>query len=94
MGIDLKEFENYNTNIGLIRKRIKDEDLYLKEFVIGNKTNTKVCIMYMDNLVDKDLLNEVVVKIKSIKTDKILDNIFFAFIYLYLFNQANYIILK
>ena len=34
--------ENYNTNIGLIRKRIKDKDLHIKELTLGSKTNTKV----------------------------------------------------
>lgn len=65
--------ENYNTNIGLVRKRIKDKNLYIKELTLGEKTNTKICIFYMNNLVDKELLNYTINKIKNIKTDKILD---------------------
>lgn len=65
--------ENYNTNIGLVRKRLKDENLYLDEFVLGDKTKTKVCIMYMNNIVDKELLDYTITSIKNIKTDKILD---------------------
>lgn len=65
--------ENYNTNIGLIRKRIKDENLKIKELTLGTKTSTKVSIMYMDDVVDKSLLDEVINKISNIKTDKILD---------------------
>ena len=65
--------ENYNMNIGLIRRRIKSEELYIKELVLGTKTNTKVSIIYMNNLVDTELLNDVVNKVSSIKTDKILD---------------------
>lgn len=65
--------ENYNTNIGLIRKRIKDENLYMKEITLGSKSKTKICILYMNDLVDKDLLNNVISKINNIKTDKILD---------------------
>lgn len=65
--------ENYNTNIGLIRKRIKDENLYMKELTIGTITKSKVCILYMNNIVDKMLLNNVITKIKNIKTDKLLD---------------------
>ena len=65
--------ENYNTNIGLIRKRIKDKNLYLKELTLGTKTNTKVCLLYMNNIVDKMLLKNVINKISNIKTDKILD---------------------
>lgn len=65
--------ENYNTNIGLIRKRIKDKNLYLKEYVIGTKTKTKTCIMYMNNIVDKELLNYTLNEVEKIKTDKVLD---------------------
>ena len=65
--------ENYNMNIGLIRRRIKSEDLYIKELTLGSKTNTKVSIIYMNNIVDKELLNDVINKVSSIKTDKILD---------------------
>lgn len=65
--------ENYNTNIGLIRKRIKSENLYIKELIIGSITKTKVSIIYLNNVVDKELLNDIINKISSIKTDKILD---------------------
>ena len=65
--------ENYNTNIGLIRKRIKDENLYMKELTLGSKTKTKTCILYMNDIVDKTLLNNVIDKISNIKSDKILD---------------------
>lgn len=65
--------ENYNTNIGLIRKRIKDINLYMEEFTLGKKTNTKICVMYMNDIVDKELLEYATNKIKKIDTDKILD---------------------
>lgn len=65
--------ENYNTNIGLVRKRIKDERLKIKELSLGNKTNTKVAIMYIDDVVDKELLDDVINKVSNIKSDKILD---------------------
>ena len=65
--------ENYNTNLGLIRKRLKDENLYFDEFTLGEKTKTKVCVMYMNNIVDKELLDYSIRSIKNIKTDKILD---------------------
>ena len=66
--------ENYNTNIGLIRKRIKDKNLYIDELTIGKKTRSKVGIIYLNNIVDKELLNNVKEKINSISTDKILDS--------------------
>ena len=65
--------ENYNMNIGLIRRRIKSEDLYIKELTIGTISKTKVSIIYMNNIVDKNLLNDVINKIENIKIDKLLD---------------------
>ena len=65
--------ENYNTNLGLIRKRIKNKNLYIKELTLGTKTKTKICVFYMNDIVDKELLNYTIQKLKNIKTDKILD---------------------
>lgn len=66
--------ENYNTNLGLVRKRIKNKNLYIKELTLGTKSKTKICIFYMNDIVDKKLLNETIKKIESIKSDKILDS--------------------
>ncbi len=66
--------ENYNMNIGLIRRRIKNENLFIKEYIIGAETKTKVGILYMDNIVEKDLLNEVCNKINNINCEGILDS--------------------
>ncbi len=65
--------ENYNTNIGLVRRRIKDKDLHIKELVLGSSTRTRVSIMYMDSIVDKELLNNVIDKVENIKSSKVLD---------------------
>lgn len=65
--------ENYNMNIGLIRRRVKSENLHIKELTLGTKTKTKIGIIYLNDIVDKELLNDVINKISNIKTDKILD---------------------
>ena len=65
--------ENYNMNIGLIRRRIKSEELHIKELTLGNTTKTKVGIIYLNNLVDKELLDDVINKLNNIQTDKLLD---------------------
>ena len=65
--------ENYNTNLGLIRKRIKSENLYIEDHIIGTETNTKVSLIYMENLVDKELLENVKIHLDKIQTDMILD---------------------
>lgn len=65
--------ENYNKNIGLIRKRIKSEHLTLLELTIGKQTKTKVGIMYMDNICEEELVNDIKTKLESINIDGIHD---------------------
>ena len=42
--------ENIMKNVGLIRNRIKSEDLVYKEQQIGRRTKTKVALMYMSDI--------------------------------------------
>ncbi len=66
--------ENYQTNIGLIRKRIKSEKLFLEEFILGTKSKTKVGVMYVDDVVSKPLVKEITRKIKRINIDAIINS--------------------
>ena len=66
--------ENYNKNIGLIRKRIKSKNLYVDSIILGCESNTKVAICYMNNLVKKELVDKVLSKLKNIKNDIIMDS--------------------
>src|SRR5574344_46626 len=42
--------ENYMTNIGLIRKRIKDDKLTIEESIVGRRTKTKVALIYINDI--------------------------------------------
>ena len=66
--------ENYNTNIGLIRKRIKDENLWIKEVKVGRRSKSKVGIIYINDIADNEKVNKIYEKIKSIDIDAILDS--------------------
>ena len=66
--------ENYQTNIGLIRKRIKNNNLTIKNYTIGKQTKTKVAIIYMDNIVENKLVDEITKKLEKIDIDGILDS--------------------
>lgn len=65
--------ENFNTNIGLIRKRIRNNNLILNTLTLGHESKTKIGILYMNNIVDKTLLNKVTKKLNSIENDIISD---------------------
>lgn len=65
--------ENYNANLGLMRKRIKSEHLVLKEITVGRETKSKVGIIYMDNICEDDLVESVKASLESIDIDGIMD---------------------
>ena len=63
--------ENYQTNLGLIRKRIRSDKLIIKEHNIGTKSKTKVALIYMDDITNKELVNKIEKKINNISIDYI-----------------------
>lgn len=66
--------ENFNTNLGLIRRRIKSCELYVEDMEIGRSTKTKVGILYMNHIVKKGLPEEVKNVLKKIDIDGIIDS--------------------
>lgn len=65
--------EVFRFNSVLIRRRIKDERLKIQQFKVGTRSQTDVGVMYMDDIVDKEVLYGVIEKIKDINIDAIYD---------------------
>jgi len=66
--------ENIQTNISLIRRRIKDPTLWLEVLKIGKITKTSVAIMYLNNIVDDHIIQEVRRRLDEIEIDGILES--------------------
>lgn len=66
--------ENYMTNIGLIRKRIKDNNLIFDEIKIGRRTKTKVSITYINNIVKKEKIKTIKEELKKLDIDGLIDS--------------------
>lgn len=66
--------ENFNKNLGLIKRRIKSKDLWLETLNIGELTKTKVGILYMSNIADNEKLKEIKSKLNEINIDGIIDS--------------------
>lgn len=66
--------ENNSKNLGLIRKRIKDKNLWYKEVTIGKRTKTKVTIAYIKDIVPNYKVKKIYEKLKKIDIDGILDS--------------------
>lgn len=66
--------ENYNKNLGLIRKRIKSTNLWIDNLTIGVETNTKIGICYMKSIVEMKNVKKIKDKLNNINIDGILDS--------------------
>jgi len=62
------------TNIVLIRRRIRDTKLKVKRTKVGKRSKTDVAILYMEDIVRKEILQEVENRINQIDIDVILDS--------------------
>ena len=66
--------ENYQINVGLIKRRIKSSHLKIENRIIGRKTNTNVGVLYFDDITDEDLVKEILKKLDNIDIDGIIDS--------------------
>lgn len=66
--------ENLRTNTALIRRKIKDSQLWLETIQIGRVTQTSVSIMYLSHIANEELVQEVKRRLNSIDTDSILES--------------------
>ncbi|ANY69926.1 spore gernimation protein KA [Paenibacillus sp. BIHB 4019] len=66
--------ENLRKNTTLIRRRIKDPQLWMETRQIGQITKTSVALMYVNHLVDKGVLDEIRRRLDDIDIDSILES--------------------
>ncbi|MCF6094470.1 spore germination protein [Microaerobacter geothermalis] len=66
--------ETLQTNIAMVRRRIKDPRLKIKITPIGTRSKTDVAIAYVQDICDDELLKEVERRLGTIETDEILDS--------------------
>ncbi|MEC0171466.1 spore germination protein [Paenibacillus graminis] len=65
--------ESADTNISLIRRRIQNQKLRFEKYELGEKTKTAVYLTYLDDLVERDVLNQLRDKIRQSKLDILFD---------------------
>ncbi|WP_026895524.1 spore germination protein [Clostridiisalibacter paucivorans] len=56
-------------NTALIRRRIRDENLIFEMYSVGKRTKSDIVISYIDDIVDKNLLNIIKKKLNEIDVD-------------------------
>ncbi|PWK13407.1 spore germination protein [Tumebacillus permanentifrigoris] len=63
--------EELSVNIALIRKRIPTHTLSYEQHVLGTRTNTKLALLYLEDVASPSILEEVRIKLSQIKVDAI-----------------------
>lgn len=61
--------ENIQTNLSIIRRRIKDKNLTIEKYVLGRRSQTDIALVYIKDIMDEDILNDIKQKIGCIDID-------------------------
>lgn len=70
--------EDIQTNVTLLRRRLKTKDLVLKTLKVGSESQTKVIISYLKGIARKAVVDEVIKRINKIQIDGIVDSFYIA----------------
>ncbi len=66
--------ETVRFNTALIRRRIRDTRLRVRPKSIGARSKTDVAIMYIEDIVNKDVLEELLLRVDKINIDAVFDS--------------------
>lgn len=66
--------ESVSTNVVLVRRRIRDTRLKVKRSRIGVRSKTDVALLYIDDIVRKDVLEDITNRLQNLDVDCILDS--------------------
>ncbi|MCF6410654.1 spore germination protein [Pseudalkalibacillus salsuginis] len=68
--------ESLDTNINLLRKRLTLPQLTIREVMIGKLTKTRVAVISIEGIANKENLNTVLQRLNAIEYDQIIDSSF------------------
>lgn len=66
--------DSVKTNSALIRKRIRNPGMKVKEQTIGRRSQTKIQILYIEGLARSEILEELETKLSDFEIDGVLDS--------------------
>jgi spore germination protein KA len=66
--------ETLQTNTAMIRRKIKNPNLKIEMFKLGQVTKTDVAVVYIEGIVNSKLVEEVKSRLQGIKIDSILES--------------------
>jgi len=66
--------ETLRTNTSLVRRRIKNTDLWIETIPVGKRTQTDVALLFLKGVADEKIVNEARTRIKRIDIDAVLES--------------------
>ena len=66
--------ENYQMNIGLIKRRLKTSSLKIDNFTIGKRSKTQIGVLYCNDIVEDKTLTDLKTRLEKIDIDGIIDS--------------------
>lgn len=70
--------EALDQNLNLIRKRLPIKELIAEEFIVGKLSKTRVAVLYIDGIINKEIINTVKQRISDIEKEEIADSSYFT----------------
>jgi spore germination protein KA len=66
--------ENINTNLSLIRYRVQDKNLRIKNFKVGKRSKTRVAVLFIQDIANDTVIQEIQKRIENIDVDSIVES--------------------
>ncbi len=66
--------EELDTNLSLIRKRLKDKQLKIDKTAVGRRSKTAIAVLYIEDIARPEAVSEIKKRIDSIDTDIIIES--------------------
>ena len=64
--------ESINTNIGLLRRRLKTDDMVAKPYIVSEKSKMNIAVCYLKSLVDEKLIKRIEDEISKIDVESLI----------------------
>jgi len=66
--------EHLQSNIALVRRRIRTSDLRVRSLLVGERTQTRVAMLYLHGVAEEGIVQEVHRRLSAIKIDGVLES--------------------
>jgi len=63
--------EDFQVNLSLIKRGLKDKNLKIEYLIVGKRSQTDLALIYIDDIVDKEIVDDIRNRISSIDVDTV-----------------------